>query len=139
MKIESVSSSQAAALKKANGIAAPGFSLPAGEAAQTSNAKPVANTAPIANLDSLLALQMVDTEQEKKRKATNRAKGLLDQLDTLRVATLTGNVTKSQLINLSNSLKEKLDDFEDEGLKTIIQEIELRAEVELAKLETFLN
>lgn len=139
MKIESVSSSQAAALKKANGIAAPGFSLPAGEAAQTSNAKPMANTAPIANLDSLLALQVVDNEQEKKRRATNRAKGLLDQLDTLRIATLTGNVTKSQLVNLSNSLKEKLDEIDDENLKNILQEIELRAEVELAKLETFLT
>jgi hypothetical protein len=135
MKIEGVSSSIAAQNRKAEKIAASGFvvqnqSAPKAGAAQT----PISSSA-ISSLDSLLALQSEDSPQERRRRAISRADSLLDQLDDLRIATLSGRVLHSQISKLASSLRERLEGVDDEKLQSILDDIELRAEVELAKLE----
>ena len=47
---------------------------------------------------------------------------------------LAGYISKDELIELSRMIKEKQFETQDEKLKEIIAEIELRVEVELAKL-----
>ena len=50
------------------------------------------------------------------------------------MALLTGNLPKEKVIELAQALREKRPDTDDAGLNALIDEIELRAEVELAKL-----
>ena len=135
MKVEGLSSSQAAASRRANGLAAPGFNVPMGETQQAQATRAATAPATITNVGSLLALQGVETIDERRRRATRRANILLDQLEDIKIATLSGNVSRNQLANLSQTLRERLDDVEDPALSAILEEVELRAEVELAKLE----
>jgi hypothetical protein len=83
----------------------------------------------------LLALQTVDSIEERRRRATRRATTLLDILDDVRLSTLTGTVSRNQFANLAQTLRERAEEVEDPKLEAILQEVELRAEVELAKLE----
>ena len=135
MKIEGVSSSVAAQNRKAEKIAASGFAVPNQAAPKAGAAQTPIPSSAISSLDSLLALQAEDTPQERRRRAISRADSLLDQLDDLRVATLSGRVMHSQISKLSSSLRERLEGVDDEKLQSILDDIELRAEVELAKLE----
>jgi len=135
MKIEGVSSSQAAALRKANGIAAPGFALPTAETGAAHASQTTSASSAMMNIGSLLALQTVDSIEERRRRATRRATTLLDILDDVRLSTLTGTVSRNQFANLAQTLRERAEEVEDPKLEAILQEVELRAEVELAKLE----
>lgn len=135
MKVQGPSSSTAAASRGTRSVAAPGFSLPTPEVVGAQNSRGASATANIANLGALLAAQAIPDEGEKRRRATRRANSLLDSLDDVRLATLNGTVSKSHLATLSQSLREQSDKIDDIGLQEILEEIELRAEVELAKLE----
>ncbi len=138
MKVQGPSAtSQTAATKRAAGTAAPGFSLPV-TAPSIATAQAISPANSISNIGALLAAQAVPDDAEKRRRATVRANNLLDQLDEVRIATLSGTVSKLHLANLSRTLKEQNEQIIDEKLQAILEEVELRAEVELAKLEASL-
>ena len=59
---------------------------------------------------------------------------ILDKLEELRAALLSGMIPKAKLIELARVLREKRETGLDDELNRILDEIELRAEVELAKL-----
>lgn len=85
----------------------------------------------------MLAAQTVgDALQDggKKRRAVSHGNDILDRLEDLRAAILTGAVSKSKLIELAQMLREKREAGLDDELNAILDDIELRAEVELAKL-----
>lgn len=136
MKVQGPSSSLAAGnTKRAGGTIAPGFVLPSdglGAASSVSRAAPAAG---LTNLGALLALQGEDDVTERRRRATKRSNTLLDQLDGIRIAILEGGVTREQVAALAVTLREHRDAVEDPGLNAILDDVELRAEVELAKLE----
>lgn len=136
MKVESTSSATQASARRAATIAAPGFALPVETAQNTQAMQKAAGANTIVAVGALLALQeLPDTKEEKRKRATRRANDLLDQLEDIKIATLSGGVTHGQLIMLKNSLQAKEDEIDDPNLQQVLQEIELRAEVELAKLE----
>ena len=91
-----------------------------------------------AGLDALIALQALDlddeTEAKRRRKAVARGQNLLDVLDELRIALLQGGVPAPLLHRLSQTLSEEMEALTDSQLHTLLQEIDLRAQVELAKL-----
>ncbi len=89
----------------------------------------------ISALDSLLALQEVDERAEQERQATEQGHDLLDQLEELRLGLLTGTISRSRIEYLTSSLQLKKATVRDPELAQILAEIELRAAVELAKLE----
>ncbi len=97
---------------------------------------PVSAMSNVSSLDAIFATQMVDAteEREKRKKLLNRGKSLLDKLDEIRSALLMGYISKEKLIEISRLLNEQKTICEDERLLDIIAEIELRVEVELAKL-----
>ena len=64
----------------------------------------------------------------------SRSSDLLDQLEILRIALLAGVIPKEMLTALGRKLREKRLQSDDPKLNQIIEEIELRAEVEIAKL-----
>jgi len=58
---------------------------------------------------------------------------LLNRLDDLRLAILDGVLSKDKLTELAHNLRQKRQNSDDPKLNEIIDEIELRAEVEVAK------
>lgn len=98
-----------------------------------------ANSATVANqvesLSGLLNAQEVDDESNRGRKsAVDRAELLLDKLEQLRHGLLLGKISGRQLTDLVNTVRRRQDQFVDPKIRVILEEIELRAAVELAKL-----
>ena len=121
--------------RRAGGEVAPGFILPSDEAESPNTANRAAPMSSLHNMGALLAIQSQDEASERRRRATKRSNTLLDQLDGLRLSILGEGVSREQVAALSSTLREYRDQVDDEGLDAILNDIELRAEVELAKLE----
>ena len=116
--------------------AAGGFSLgQAAAAAPASAARPTAGVTGVSSIDALLALQAVGDPMERRKRAVNRASRMLDVLDEVKVALLDGQLPASALSRLMDSIREERGDTEDPKLEKVLDEIELRAAVEMAKLE----
>jgi hypothetical protein len=87
-------------------------------------------------VDALLSLQEVDDAlhaPKSKDRAMARGEALLDRLDDIRVGLLTGHMAQSQLVRLAQTIAEQRDMIDDPNLQSILDDIELRAAVELAK------
>ena len=110
-------------------IVAPG---PAGGASQTAS---VSATQGVMGVEALLALQDVGSPTERKRRAVRRAGRILDTLDALKIALLEGEISAGDLDRLRRAVRDERDNTEDPALEAVLDEIELRAAVEVAKLE----
>ena len=110
------------------------FLSAADDAASVGDAAPVeATTAPY--FDAMLSLQEMPEEDIRRRKVMQRGQNALDQLDQLRHALLMGRVPAHVLRNLTNFTTDQRIAAADPRLREVMDEIELRAAVELAKLE----
>ncbi len=94
-----------------------------------------ARLARVGSLDTLIALQAQGDAKERKRRAVKRGYDLLDALDALKVALLSGQMSTSSLQRLALSLKGERNGGDDPRLDELIAHIELRAQVEIAKRE----
>lgn len=94
-----------------------------------------AGAAPMSSVGALLALQEVADPLTGKRRARERGRRLLDALDEVRVGLLTGSIPPSVLGELARLVGEARDQVDDPGLTAVLDEIDLRAQVELAKLQ----
>jgi hypothetical protein len=113
-----------------------GFRLP--ELAETGGAAASAGVASMAGVmavDALLALQDVAGPLERKRRAVGRAGRILDVLDEIKLALLDGELNLGQLDRLRRAVRDERARTEDPRLEAVLDEIELRAAVEIAKLE----
>jgi hypothetical protein len=90
--------------------------------------------APLATVDALLALQGEGDVAERRRRSVKRGYDLLDTLDRLKAALLSGRVATADLQRLTATLAERRDLSGDPRLDELLSHIELRAKVELAKL-----
>lgn len=86
-------------------------------------------------IDSLLAVQEVPDSTMGRRRAVKRGQDLLEQLDSLRLGLISGTIPRQRLQQLVTSLASKQASFADPGLTAVLDEIELRARVELAKYD----
>lgn len=106
--------------------------VPAGENSVSRAAGP-ASVAPMAGLDAILALQAVGDFTESRRRAIKKGGILLDLLEAMKADLLVGRVAPERLdamvVQLAN-LRERI----EPGLDGIIDDIDLRVRVELAKL-----
>ena len=95
----------------------------------------VAGAAPVAPLDALLALQGMDgvNNEENTRRAKKRGIDMLDVLDQVRIDLLGGGVPQARLDNLQRLINSQRDEVMDPQLRSVLDEIELRVQVELAK------
>ncbi len=103
----------------------------------TVTAPPVpALAAGIEAVDALLAIQEVDAvEREATRpQAYRRGEQLLDRLDEIRLGLLSGGLSEARLNEIAAMVAEKRRSSDDPGLEQVLDEIELRVKVELAKL-----
>lgn len=96
----------------------------------------VSGAATISVTGAIFAAQMVgeEEEQELRKKQIKRGQNLLEKLEEIRNGLLLGYISKDSLIEIARFIKERKFEAQDERLNEIIAEIELRVEVELAKL-----
>ncbi|MCK1394918.1 flagellar assembly protein FliX [Bradyrhizobium sp. 1] len=108
------------------------FVLPDTSSAQEtrSAAAPKAAT----SLDGLLALQGIEENPvERRKRSVARGKTALDVLDDLKMGLLSGNLDASTVLRLRDAAANLKSSSGDAGLDSVLSEIELRVEVELAK------
>jgi hypothetical protein len=104
------------------------------ETAEPHAAVSLSSTAPLATVDALIALQEMPDATAGRAKAAKRGRDMLDLLDDLRHGILTGGVSRATLQRLVALVNVDREDFVDSGLAEVLDDIELRARVELAKL-----
>ncbi|MBK8211752.1 MAG: hypothetical protein IPK78_19160 [Rhodospirillales bacterium] len=96
----------------------------------------VAALPPSAALIGLLEAQEVDVAGSAvgRRLAARRGAALLDRLEELRINILEGKLTPQRLLGLASAVREQRQHADEGALNTVLDEIELRVEVEIAKL-----
>ena len=102
--------------------AAGGFALSDAAAAHT--ASPTAGLRALGGIDALLALQGLEDAGERRKRAVRRGRNALDVLDDLKIGLLGGSLSPAVLKDRSG----------EDGLDGVLSEIELRVEVEIAKM-----
>jgi hypothetical protein len=104
---------------------------------QPEGASSVSATNSIGSVDALLAAQSVEASgEEERRQARTRGNEILDRLDELRHGLLAGTLTRDQIVTLANLVRSRRGSIVDPKLREVLDEIELRAEVEIAKLDS---
>lgn len=103
---------------------------------EPTGAERAAAPAPAAQLNSvaaLMALQSADDPLERKRRAERRGRQMLDGLDRLKLDLLEDRDPVATLRKLRDTLESTREDSGDSKLEALIDQVELRVEVELAK------
>ena len=95
----------------------------------------LAPAAPLTALGSLLAVQEVEDGGGQRRQAIDHGHQLLDELHELRLAMVDGWLSEDNLHRLAGLVEQARPEVEDGELASTLEDIELRAAVELAKLE----
>lgn len=93
-----------------------------------------AGTSSISSTSSLLFMQEVGDEEAHKKEAVTQGFDAIKYLDNIRMGLLLGTISKDNLIGLESLLQKFRKNFSDPQLSNILDEIELRAKVEIAKL-----
>jgi hypothetical protein len=112
------------------------FSLPSvGAAPSASGVNRAGGLTGVASLDALLALQETGGPLERRKRAVGRAGRILDVLEGLRLEVLDGGVSPEAMNRLARAVRDERQNTDDPRLEGVLDEIETRAAVELAKLE----
>ena len=90
----------------------------------------------IGGIDMLLALQSVEDATERRKRAVKRGNTALDVLDELKLGVLKGELTPGTLDRLRAAAAGLKESSGDPKVDSVLAEIELRVEVELAKAST---
>ncbi len=93
-----------------------------------------AGGAPAAAVQALLAVQEVPDSTDPAKRAARRGKDLLDRLEDLQQALLAGALPHDRLAGLAQLVRTQREHVSDPRLAEVLDEIELRCRVELAKL-----
>lgn len=137
MFITPTSSRQPAKVKnsKRNSIAGTGFRSLIGSGYARMEMSEAANG--VSNIEGIIALQGLDENTSVQERIIAKGHKLLNELEELKIAVLGGQIPTNELESISNSLAMNVNGDIPKELKTIMDEIELRAKVELAKRGIF--
>jgi hypothetical protein len=127
-----IESSTVRRLHKGTGGSDASFSV---SSAQDARSNAVSAPGPLTALDSILTLQEMDDPLNGRSKGLAHGEQLLDMLDQVRDGLLAGGIPRSTLTRLAVAVGRRHESFADPKLQGVLDEIELRAHVELAKLE----
>jgi hypothetical protein len=103
--------------------------------AEQPRAAMVSGPGPIAAVESILTLQGLDDSTSGRSKGLTHGEQLLDMLDQVRDGLLAGGIPRATLNRLAVAVGRRQEGFADPRLQGILDEIDLRAKVEIAKLE----
>lgn len=88
----------------------------------------------IGGIEALMALQGLEDATERRKRAVRKGKGALDALDGLKASILSGTLDQGMLNRLRAISGELKESTGDHGLDEVLAEIDLRVQVEIAKL-----
>jgi hypothetical protein len=88
----------------------------------------------VGGIDALIALQGLEDATERRRQAVRRGRVALDALDELKIGMLGGALSQATLNKLRSAAAFLKDGSGEAGLDGVLGEIELRVEVEIAKM-----
>ena len=109
-----------------------GFSLP--DTASATDTRATVAPKAAAGIDALLALQGIEEDPvERRKRSVQRGKRALDVLDDLKISLLAGKFDPATVGRLREVASNLRSSSGDPGLDSLLAEIELRVEVELAK------
>ena len=95
----------------------------------------VSGAVSLGSVEALLSIQETpDPRERSKSPGFRRAEDLLDRLEDIRVGLLLGRFSRRRLEALVTRLGEQRSGDVDPALSGLLDEVELRAKVELAKL-----
>src|SRR5689334_16479169 len=140
MKVEPVAPRPATSVRKsAGGTASTGSSgfAKALNDSQGGHGPQMPVSVGLADMNAVLALQEAPdatTRNRARQRAKERGNLMLDHLEELRMGLLLGIVPLAKLETLAQLVRAKREQIDDPKLLAILDEIELRAAVELAKL-----
>jgi len=113
-------------------VSSGGFSVDEGDTPKQASATTSLRT--VGGIDALLALQGEEGPTERRKRAVRRGGIALDVLDELKVGVLSGALEPATLTRLKAATAGLRDASGDPGLDSVLAEIELRVEVEIAKM-----
>lgn len=120
---------------KAGGTSGPAFSKQL--VGESNTAHGVSATASMSGVSGVLALQEVDATDDATARASRgkmRAEEMLDKLEEIQHGLLSGSLSAQKLMDLAKVVQSRRAEVDDPELGQILDEIDLRAQVELAKL-----
>jgi len=115
---------------KSDGTSGPSFAKHLDETSESNAASGVSASNTISGV---LGVQEVDDALAHASKGKLRAQDILDRLDDLRIELLTGSISREKLTQLSRIVTARRGQITDPRLLEVLDEIDLRAQVELAK------
>lgn len=136
MKVEGPGSVRSASAKRAvRGASSDGNSF-AQELARAGETGGPSGAVPLSGVQGLVAPPSVEDATRRARRSRARADALLDRLDEIRAALLSGILPRDTIAKLAELIRTTRDDVDDPGLLAVLDEVDLRAQVELAKLDS---
>jgi hypothetical protein len=134
MRVERLNSSGIAPARrrdKAGGAKSGGFASALGGGSEA--ATQVAGAAPVSAVGGILAAQEVNDPTTGKSRGLKRGHDILDRLEEMHRALVVGTLNLTQVERLANFVAARKENVADPALAELLNEIEIRAAVELAK------
>ncbi len=103
-------------------------------AAAPEGAAGAGGASPAETIQALLSIQEVPDATSPAKRGVRRGEDLLDRLEELQQGLLLGTLPREKLESLAQMVKGRRDQTYDPRLAAVLDEIELRCRVELAKL-----
>lgn len=135
MKIDRATSARASTLRRSDrsgGVKSGDFAKALAE--EASPLVVADESGSVGPIDGILAIQEIPDALAHRNREFQRGEALLDQLGELRMDLLSGNLPKVRLERIAMMVAAKRGQIDDPRLIEILNEIEVRAVVELAKL-----
>ena len=118
--------------RASRGTQGSGFSLQAAD--EMASAPRAGTAAPVGAVEGVFALQEVPDATDDRSRGFARGHDVLDRLEEIRLAVLGGAVPRDKLVELRQRVQARRRAEDDARLAAILDEIDQRAAVELAKL-----
>lgn len=111
---------------------------PGGTFTISEEAAPQPQTAAVAlrtlgGIDALIALQGIEDPLERRRRVVKHGRRALDALDEVKLGLLSGTLDQATMLRLKSVAADLKQGSGDARLDSVLAEIDLRVEVELAK------
>ncbi len=121
---------------KTSASSSAGFAKHLDETGEASGASGVSTTNAVSGI---IGVQEVDDALAHASRGKLRAQDILDRLENLRLELLNGQVSVEKLQQLSRVVSSRRGEISDPNLLGVLDEIDLRAKVELAKYASGVN
>jgi hypothetical protein len=117
---------------KSGGSSGSSFAKTLDESSEANASQGMSGTA---SVSGVLGVQEIDDALAQASRGKMRALDILDKLEDLRIELLTGTISREKLTQLTQVVSARRADVTDPRLAEVLDEIDLRAQVELAKYE----